>query len=64
MAEEMKCKYCGQQLKTNGGATCTLSPIKIHVGIPDSKNCVYCGYEFYAGTWCNFSPSKEHQLAS
>ena len=47
----MKCRYCGQEVKTVGhalngsyGQQCKTSPTGKHVGLTDGTNCVYCGF--------------------
>jgi DNA-directed RNA polymerase subunit RPC12/RpoP len=59
MADEMKCKYCGCKFIQG---SCSYSPTKRHVGIPDGVRCVYCGVKFTAGGSCAHSPTKKHIL--
>jgi hypothetical protein len=46
------CKYCSKELiasdsgvKTVNGSTCSQSPDKKHIAIPNPPHCIYCGYE-------------------
>ena len=59
MANEMKCKYCGSKFAQ---ASCSHSPTKMHVGIPDGVHCIYCGAKFAAGSSCPRSPTKKHLM--
>ena len=56
---QMKCKYCGNKFAQ---ASCSYSPTKRHIGIPDGVHCVYCGVKFMAGSSCPYSPTKKHAM--
>jgi hypothetical protein len=74
----MTCKYCGKEAKNSGSlllaggsSTCSASPAKKHVIVPDGEHCVFCGKEarnsgssLFAGgsSTCSVSSSKKHQL--
>ena len=47
----MKCRFCGEELKTGNdktlwsryGKICNKSNLKIHVAISDGNICIFCG---------------------
>lgn len=74
----MKCKYCGQDLKSVGqrlrsnyGFVCKANGNGSHVAVSDGNNCVYCGEATKTvgqmlrtkyGERCPYSPTKKHLL--
>ncbi len=74
----MKCKYCGQELRSLGqslrsiyGNRCKANSNGSHVALCDGTHCVYCGEETRTmgqilrtkyGDRCPASPTKKHLL--
>jgi len=71
---ELKCRYCGEELREGQTGTCHANPQTggYHQAIPDGKHCIYCYAEFpqyvldIQGIWpgCPWSTSgNEHRLS-
>ena len=77
---DLTCKFCGSELHSSssilvskgGNSSCSKSPTKKHIAVPNPPYCVYCGAETHnssqtlvskgGNSSCRASPTKNISL--